>query len=112
MPKLPDLAEVCRRDKREKQQQDSAFNSHHQARELPDLNSGDTVWIPDRNAEGTMQEDAGTRSYQVDTGDDLYRRNRRHLIKLYYTAGGFSGNWHQKSVHGYIFKGVLICRID
>ena len=44
---------------------------------------GQTVWIPDRQEEAEGLQEAGTRSYEVQTSDGgVYRRNRRALVEI------------------------------
>lgn len=58
------------------------LNQHHRARELPQLEPGNTVWIPDRGTSGTVVEETAPCSHIVGTTDGTYRRNRRHLIQM------------------------------
>ena len=81
-PKLPDRDLVRKRDEQEKERQERNFNKRHRARELPALDPGDIVWVPDRNSEATVQSQTNTRSYEVETNEGLYRRNRQDLIEL------------------------------
>lgn len=64
-----------------KKQKDS-YDSRHGVRELTPLSQGDTVWVSDSREEGTIEGNAGHRSYEVETQSGSYRRNRRHLISL------------------------------
>ena len=52
VPRVPDREEVRTRDQRMKQRQKKNFDSHHGARTLPVLKTGDRVWIPTRQKEG------------------------------------------------------------
>ena len=81
-PQVPDLSSVRERDERHKTRQQSKYNSRHGARELTPLNPGETFWIPDREQEATVTQEAGTRSFKVQTSDRTYRRNRRALVHL------------------------------
>ena len=66
-----------------KQRQKKNFDSHHGARTLPVLKSGDRVWIPTRQKEGTIQSEVAPRSLVVTTEDGSeLRRNRKDIIKL------------------------------
>ena len=65
-----------------KERQKKNFDKRHRARELPQLEPGDTVWIPDRDSSGTVVEETSPRSHIVKTADGSYRRNRRHLIRM------------------------------
>ena len=40
------------------------------------------VWVPDRNSEATVRGETNARSYEVETEDGVYRRNRRDLVEL------------------------------
>ena len=56
------------------------FNSHHSARELSNLQSGQTAWIPDNRCTGTVLCKCGELSYMVQTGSgQRLRRNQQHL---------------------------------
>lgn len=81
-PQIPDLSSVRSRDKRIKNRQKSDFDSHHGARQLQPLQPGDQVWIPGRESEAWVQEEAGPESYTVESEDGTFRRNRRDLIRL------------------------------
>ena len=80
--RTPDSTLVRNRDKQQKQRQERTFNRRHGARELPELVPGDAVWVPDRNSEATVQDETTPRSYEVETAEGTYRRNRRDLIQL------------------------------
>ena len=41
--------------------------------------AGQTVWMPE---EAKVVQEAGTRSYEVETSEGTYRRNRRALIPI------------------------------
>ena len=58
------------------------FDDHHKAKELRPLQSGENVFIPDFNSEGTVSEQNGTRSYAIQTENGNYQRNRRQLQPL------------------------------
>ena len=81
-PQVPDISSVRERDERHKTRQQSNYNSRHGARELTPLNPGETVWIPDREQEATVTQEAGTSSYEVQTSDGTYRCNRQALVHL------------------------------
>ena len=82
IPRVPDRESVKHLDKKFKAHMKVNFDSHHGARPLPHLSSGDTVWIPDRQAEASVDQAVGPESYEVDTSDGTYCRNRRDLIQL------------------------------
>ena len=81
-PSVPDSSVVRKRDQQSKDRQERNFNSHHGVRELPQLFPDETVWVPDRNSEATVVSEPVSRSYQVNTQDGTYRRNRRDLIQM------------------------------
>ena len=57
-------------------------NQGHQAKELPDLTSGDSVWIRDQGCLGKIQEHTlHPRSFIVETEKGTLRRNRSALVK-------------------------------
>ena len=83
VPRVPDREEVRTRDQRMKQRQKKNFDSHHGARTLPVLKTGDRVWIPTRQKEGTVQSGVAPRSLLVSTEDGSeLRRNRKDIIEL------------------------------
>jgi len=82
MPRLIDRDTVRVRDKELKAKQKRDHDSHHGVRSLPPLNSGDEVWIPDRQEEACVAQEVGPQSYEVTTPEGSYRRNRRDLIRL------------------------------
>jgi transposase InsO family protein len=81
-PRVPDLTSVRARDQQSKARQKRNHDAHHGARELPPLKPGDQVWIPQRQREGEVEDEVAPHSYNVDTGGDTVRRNRRALIRL------------------------------
>lgn len=81
-PKVPSPCIVQEKDKSCKVRQQINYDRYHAVKELPPLNPGDTVWIPDRQQEGTITQESGTRSFQVETPEGTYRRNRRALIQM------------------------------
>ena len=54
IPKVPDIKVVRQKDNHAKTRQKKNFNSHHGVYELPELYSGDMVWIKDRQTEGKV----------------------------------------------------------
>ena len=82
-PSGPYLEQVCEKDSARKPKQKKNFDTQHSAKSLPDLLSGDTVWLPSKKVEGTVIDKAGTpRSYRVATPSGQLRRNRHHLNLL------------------------------
>ena len=81
-PKVVDQSELEEKEEHLKGRQKKNFDQRHRARDLPPLEPGDTLWIPDRNSSGTVVEETSPRSYVVVTGDGSYRRNRQHLVQM------------------------------
>ena len=76
---IPYYTAVAKKDKREKRRQ--AENTLISVTELPTLSPGDVVYVPDREGPRTVLNEAGPRSYLVQTPDGTIRRNRCHLIQ-------------------------------
>ena len=81
-PQIPDLNSVKNRDERNKGRKKRDFDSHHGVRQLPPLQPGDHVWIPERESEAEVQGEVAPQSYQVVAGDGTFRTNRHDLIHL------------------------------
>ena len=81
-PQVPDPNYVREKDEGLKSRQESNYNRYHGVREMPPLNPGQIVWMPDREEEAQVMQEAGTRSYEVQTSEGTYRRNRRALVHL------------------------------
>lgn len=79
-PKVPDQQSLLAREEEIKRNQKKNFDSRHGVRDLPELEEGELVWIPDRQAEAVVQEEVATRSYNVSAPDGTVRRNRRNLV--------------------------------
>ena len=69
-----------------KGKQKSNFDTHHGAIDHTPLSPGDRVWVTDRGSDATVVTEAAPRSYEVQTPDGTYRRNRRHLVVLPHTS--------------------------
>ncbi|GBN69045.1 hypothetical protein AVEN_53811-1 [Araneus ventricosus] len=70
-------------DKEEKriEGQKMNYDKYHSFRNLDELDPGQNVWIADRRVTGkVLQRTSNTRSYLVQSGKRVYRRNRKHLI--------------------------------
>ena len=81
-PSWPYIPQVREREANAKIQQKRNYDLHHRVHCLPELKTGNTVWITDRKEQGTIVEKAATpRSYLVQTPTSTIRRNRRHLIQ-------------------------------
>ena len=81
-PKVPNWALLQLKDHKIKNRQKKNFDSYHRARELKQVQPGDAVWIPDREAEAVVEEEVATHSFQLTSEDGSYRRNRRDIIPL------------------------------
>jgi len=81
-PEIPDSKVVRERDKQLKSNQKKNFDSHHGAREMEPLSTGQLVWLPDSRVEAHVEEQVAPRSYTVSTPHGQARRNRRDLIPL------------------------------
>ena len=85
-PRVPDYSEVVKKDAINKRKQKSNFDTNHGAIDLTPLSPGDRVWVRNRGSESTVVTEAAPRSYEVQTPDGTYRRNRRHLVVLPHTS--------------------------
>lgn len=81
-PCLPKERVVRDKERKLKQRNKTNFDSRHKVTDLRPLQPGDTVWIPENKAEGTIVEQSDPRSYTVQVQDGIIRRNRRDLIVL------------------------------
>lgn len=87
-PKLPDHAAVKKADVKAKKRYKESFDRGNGTRELPAPQPGD--WVRVRldsekqcNTESKfISTDQSPRSYIVDSGGRMLRRNRKHLIKV------------------------------
>ena len=74
--------EVVKKEEIYKSNQRQSFNQRHQAKELPDLTSGDSVWIRDQGCLGKIQERTQhPHSFIIETEKGTLRRNRSALVK-------------------------------
>lgn len=91
-PKWPDFQAVRQADARAKEGYRRAYNRRHGARELPPLNPGASVALKLDNESGwtttgTVQSNhPAPRSYLIQTGRGVLRRNRRHLRPTFDSA--------------------------
>lgn len=81
-PKLPDSSALRTQDERLKERQKNNFDQRRGVRELTPLQSGDRVWLPDREEEAEVTTEVATRSYGLNTPTGTTRRNRRDLIRV------------------------------
>ena len=84
IPMTQEQLKLKERDARDKARQQSNYDQHHRVKELSPLMAGQTVWMPDRihNEEAKVVQEAGTRSYEVETSERTYHRNLRALIPI------------------------------
>ena len=80
LPRVPDSLSLHQKDAKVKSRQKHEYDKRHGVQDLPPLNPGDTVWIPDRKTEAEVVEEVHPRSYEVQTPQGNFRRNRRHLL--------------------------------
>ena len=80
---MPKQSLVRSRDQEQKDNQKQAFDRHHGVRKLTDLSPGDTVWLPERQQEATVEDEVAPESYALVTSEGgSYRRNRQAINKL------------------------------
>ena len=78
----PECCKAQKEGEKDENRMKRNFDKRHGAKNLKPLNPGDMVWIPEREAGGTVEKESNTRSYTVRTGDGMLRRNRRNLILM------------------------------
>ena len=81
-PAVPDLTVLREKEEQIRKCGQCNYDQHHNVRELEPLYPGQKVWMTDRGEEAEVVQEAGTHSYQVQTPDGRFRRNRRALIDL------------------------------
>ena len=83
-PKVVNASELKEKDDRLKDRQKTNFYQRHRAKDLPEIQLGDTVRIPDRDSPGIILDGAtpSPRSHNVQTADGMYCRNRQQLIQI------------------------------
>ena len=91
-PRFIDPESVRRKDRDNKERQKRNFDSRRGARELPPIEPGDLVWLPDRQVEGEVDKEVASQSYTVESTDGTYRRNRKDIISLPNTPQDASGD--------------------
>ena len=79
-PSVVNFQNFKEKDEGIKQREKRNFDSCHSPKELPTLEAGNQVWIPDLKVKGIVQKEAATRRYYVNTekGTEV-KRNRKHL---------------------------------
>lgn len=84
-PRWPNLGEFRKTEKRAKENKKRNYNLRHRARPLLPLQSGQNVWLPREEKQGTVIQQATTpRSYVVRTDEGQVRRNRAHLRPMHH----------------------------
>ena len=83
-PILPNTERVSHDAQRRNQQNKTNHDRRHRATDLDDLLPGDSVYMPEFDANATVTAKVAPRSYNVtaDDRDQSYRRNRSALIKV------------------------------
>ena len=82
-PALPDLRKVQHKEREKRWMDSKNYDQRHRVRDLPELSSGDHVWITDAKMPGTVTSAHHTpRSYLVEGPHGELRRNRHHLVPL------------------------------
>ena len=79
---LRERKDVAKKGEIYRSNQKGNFDCRHQAHELPDLTTGDSVWIRDQDRLGTIRgRTQHPRSYLIETEKGTMRRNRSALVK-------------------------------
>jgi len=74
--------EVVKKEEIYRSNQTQSFNQQHQAKELPDLANGDSVWIRDQDRLGKIQgRIQHPRSFVIETEKGTLRCNRSGLVE-------------------------------
>ena len=81
-PKVVDFYGLEEKDDCLKERQKQNHDTRHRAKELPQLEPGDYVWITDRETSGKVVEHAAPRSHIVETPEGSFCRNRKHLVRM------------------------------
>ena len=81
-PSTPDRTLLTEREEQYRTQLRGNYDHHNQVREIKPLDFGARVWIADHSEEAHVVQEAGTRSYEIQTSDGNYRQNHRVLVNL------------------------------
>ena len=82
-PSWPYLEKLKEKDAELKARQKDNFDRRHKARNLPPIQPGDPLWLPEEKVVGRVLDKADTpRSYVVETPKRVIRRNQGHLNPL------------------------------
>ena len=82
IPKVPCRSQLQYKEQLYREEQKRRFNTRHRTCELPPLQQGDAVCIPEFQRNATVLSQVAPRSYTVQTPTGRVRRNRRDLILL------------------------------
>ena len=76
IPKVVEISNL-KKDEQIKEFQKRNYDQRHRTKDLPPLEPGETVWIPNRESEGAVREEISLRirSHIVETADGSYRCN-------------------------------------
>jgi transposase InsO family protein len=78
---MEDLRKATEKEGTSRDNQKLSFDKRHRATGLPDLHTGNPVWIRDQGREGTVvQKCKQPRSYLVQTPQGVIKRNRSALV--------------------------------
>ena len=76
---VPDVVSVWESQKASKVKMKKDYDRRHAARDLPELQPGDAVWIPEFKETGRVLDGVQPRSYVVQTPTIVIQRNRRQM---------------------------------
>jgi len=82
LPKTPDMEAVQQFEQTSRQKLKSNFDKRHAVQQLPELQRGDEVYVPDRKETATVTEKSNPTSYKVQGDSQEVRRNRVQLTKM------------------------------
>ena len=87
-PAISDRKLLITREEELRRIQKNNFDCCHKPRDLSPVLQGDLAWIPDRSDRGTVKDQAGPQSYQVDTPSGNFRRNVISIPEKEIPSGG------------------------
>ena len=80
LPAVPNPDVIGQKEISYKDRMKASFDRRHGTRNLPSLDTGDHVYVPDTAKSAVIVDGAGPRSYNIQTPDGaVMRRNRRAL---------------------------------
>ena len=77
-----DPVAVQMKDTVNKERQKRNFDAQRRVRNLPHLQPGDPVWLPDKQVNGEVNTEVASQSFTIDSDEGTYRRNRKDIIRL------------------------------